>query len=273
MSDESANSAERAGSGSASEPDPESGSDPPVLRRIPSPLLAVLAALSLAVVGYGGGNLIGLVVSRGISALGVDFGIIPGTVLSVVLLQGVAFFGLSVAYLRARGLDPVEYVGVRVPDLEGWMYAAAGYVLAFVAAFVMIFLVVFLFELTPAQNRAAELGGEDPRVFLVLIVLAFVLIGPGEELLFRGVIQSRLRETFSAPVAVALATAIFAAVHAPGLIGPITGRLLTITMLFFPGLVFGITYELTDNIVVPSLIHGAYNATLFSLAYLSVAFG
>jgi membrane protease YdiL (CAAX protease family) len=44
-------------------------------------------------------------------------------------------------------------------------------------------------------------------------------------------------------------------------------------MLFVPGLVLGVTYEATDNLVVPSLIHGAYNATLFTLAYLSVTFG
>lgn len=245
----------------------------PVVRRVPAPVLAILAALSLAGAGLGGGSLVGLAVSEGLSALGVELSVIPTTVLSTVLLQGVAFGGLSLLYLRYRDVSPREYLGVRVPDLEGWMYAAAGYVLAFVAAFSLIFVVVFLLDLSPAQNHAAELGQADPRVFLVLVVLAFVLIGPGEELLFRGVIQNRLRETFSAPVAVVLATAIFAGVHWSSLAGPVSGRALTVTMLFVPGLVFGVTYELTDNLVVPSLIHGAYNATLFTLAYLSLAFG
>ncbi|WP_156708245.1 CPBP family intramembrane glutamic endopeptidase [Natronomonas sp. CBA1123] len=112
-----------------------------------------------------------------------------------------------------------------------------------------------------------------PRIFLVLIVLAFVLIGPGEELLFRGIIQSRLRETFSAPVGLAVATAIFAAAHAGSLSGPTSGVALTITLLFFPGLVFAITYEMTDNVVVPAIIHGLYNATLFALAYVSTVAG
>ena len=35
---------------------------------------------------------------------------------------------------------------------------------------------------------------------------------------------------------------------------------------------FGTLYELTDNIVVPALIHGAYNATLFSLLYVTLRF-
>jgi membrane protease YdiL (CAAX protease family) len=34
--------------------------------------------------------------------------------------------------------------------------------------------------------------------------------------------------------------------------------------------VLGVVYEYTDNIVVPALTHGAYNATLFTLAYVSL---
>lgn len=245
---------------------------PAVRRRVPSPFIAILVATALAIGGLGFGSLLSLLVSEAFAALDVQLDVIAATVISTVLLQGVAFFGLSVLYLRYRGISPVEYVGVRVPDLEGWMYAASGYVLAFVAAFTIIFVVVVLLDLTPAQNRAAALGEQDPRVFLALIVLAFLLIGPGEEVLYRGVIQSRLRETFSAPVAIALATALFAAVHAPALAGALSGRALTITMLFFPGLVFGITYEMTNNVVVPAIIHAAYNATLFSIAYLSLVF-
>jgi len=44
-------------------------------------------------------------------------------------------------------------------------------------------------------------------------------------------------------------------------------------VLFVPALVFGVTYELTDNLVVPSVIHGAYNATLFSIVYIGLRYG
>jgi membrane protease YdiL (CAAX protease family) len=37
--------------------------------------------------------------------------------------------------------------------------------------------------------------------------------------------------------------------------------------------VFGAVYEFTENLVVPALVHGAYNATLFSLLYVAVRFG
>jgi membrane protease YdiL (CAAX protease family) len=253
------------------DPSSESGDVP--LPGLPDFVAAFLAAVLLAVAGLFGGSLLGLAAREALSSFGVELSVIPRTVLSTVLLQGVAFGGLSALYLSYRDLSAREYLGLRTPDLEGWMYVVAGYVLAFVAAISVAYVVVFLLDLSPAQNRAAELGREDPRVFLVLAVLAFVLIGPGEELLFRGVVQNRLREAFSAPVAILLATAIFAAVHWSSLAGPVSGRVLTITMLFVPGIVLGVVYEATDNLVVPSLIHGAYNATLFMLAYLSMTFG
>ena len=61
--------------------------------------------------------------------------------------------------------------------------------------------------------------------------------------------------------------------HAPGLAGPTSGVALTVTLLFFPALVFAVVYERTDNVVVPAVAHGLYNATLFGLAYVSAAAG
>jgi membrane protease YdiL (CAAX protease family) len=116
----------------------------------------------------------------------------------------------------------------------------------------------------------AEFASADPTVLLWLIPGSFLLIGPGEELLFRGIVQGRLRETFDRVSGVVLASALFAAVHFAALTGGTGGRLVTITVLFFPALVFGSVYELTDNLVVPALVHGAYNATLFALAYLAI---
>lgn len=191
--------------------------------------------------------------------------------LSTILLQGVAFGGVSLAYLRTRGLG-LSYVGIRRPDLRDLLAVASGYVLALVGALTLVIIVV-LVGLSPARNRAAELGAENPEVFLLLVPVSFLLIGPGEELLFRGIIQRSLREQFNAPAAIVLATFVFAAAHVTSLSGPFRGRALTVLLLFFPGLVLGFTYEYTDNLVVPSLIHGAYNATLFILAYISLRFG
>jgi membrane protease YdiL (CAAX protease family) len=39
------------------------------------------------------------------------------------------------------------------------------------------------------------------------------------------------------------------------------------------GCILGFVYEQTDNLVVPALIHGVYNAILFSLLYVQVSGG
>lgn len=192
-------------------------------------------------------------------------------VLSAVLVQGIAFGAVSVLYLRIRGLG-LTFVGLGVPDFRELLVVVSGYVLALTGAIAMVAVVV-LAGLQPAQNRVAELGAVNPEVFLLLAVLSMLLIGPGEELLFRGIVQGTLRGVFSGPVAVLLATAIFALAHTTSLAGPLSGRALTVGLLFVPGLVLGAAYEYTDNIAVPALIHGGYNATLFVLAYASLAFG
>jgi hypothetical protein len=40
-----------------------------------------------------------------------------------------------------------------------------------------------------------------------------------------------------------------------------------LSALFALSLVLGATYEYTDNLVVPSLVHGAYDAIIFTLIY------
>ncbi|MFB9808419.1 lysostaphin resistance A-like protein [Haladaptatus pallidirubidus] len=128
--------------------------------------------------------------------------------------------------------------------------------------------VLTTFGIQSAQNEIATLGEQDPRVFLLLIPLSFLLIGPGEELLYRGVVQERLRESFGRWPAIALASLIFAFVHVFSLQGQDTGIIVYLGILFVLSPILGAAYEYTRNLVVPALIHGAFNALQFGLAYL-----
>nr|WP_275690771.1 CPBP family intramembrane glutamic endopeptidase [Halorubellus sp. JP-L1] len=106
----------------------------------------------------------------------------------------------------------------------------------------------------------------------MLIPVAIFVIGPCEELLFRGVVQRRLREVASAPVAIVAASALFAAAHVVALIGNLAAMAVTISILFFPALVFGVLYEYTKNVTVTALVHGLYDAVLFGLLYVALTF-
>ena len=238
-------------------------------------------------------GLAGLGVGIGLALLGVVVLVAAGVeptplvllVVSLVLVQGVAFGGVALGYvglrdrvaaaLGARGADTPHdfgWLGVRLPGLRD--VAAVG--LGFVAALTLGVgggVLVSVLGLEAGTNQAAEVASRDPSVILLLVPASVLLIGPGEELLFRGIVQGRLRETFSAPVAVVAASVVFAAVHFVALSGSPEARLVTIGILVGPALVFGTAYELTDNLVVPSLIHGCYNATLFTLLYATLRFG
>ena len=230
-------------------------------------LAVVLAGLGL---GIGSGLVRGAAFVLG--ELGVGLTPARAILLSTILLQGVAFGGVSLAYLRVRRLSVREWVGVRVPDLRGWLVAVSGWIIAFLGAMTMVLVVVFT-GLDPAANQTSELGQADPLVFALLVPISFLLIGPGEELLFRGVIQNAMVESLGRWPGILLATLLFAAAHVFSLTGPLTGRATTIGLLFVPGLVLAVSYDYSENIVVPSLIHGAYNATLFALAFFSSVFG
>lgn len=231
---------------------------------------AVGVALGVGLGALGVGLVLVLAVVLGARAAGLSPSPVVLLVVSLVLLQGLTFGGVALAYLRVRG-RPVGSVGLRVPTGRDLAVAVGGYALALGVALGGA-LAVSLAEVEPARNAAAEVAVQRPAVLLLLVPASFLLIGPGEELLFRGVVQGRLRETLSAPTAVGLASAVFAGVHLLALTGSPGARLITVAVLFGPALVFGTAYELTGNLVVPALIHGAYNATLFTLLYASLRF-
>jgi hypothetical protein len=236
-----------------------------------SRLRALGVALAVGLIGLVAAFLLGAIVILPLVFLGVELGALTVVVISLITGQGIAFGGVALLYLRLRGLG-FAYIGARIPSLRDVIAAVGGYLLAFVGLFIGTALVA-LTQVETAQNQVAQLAFENPEVLLLLIPASFLLIGPGEELLFRGIVQGRLREAFGPIAGVVLASAIFAAIHFTALTGGVGGRLATIGVLFFPSLVFGAAYEFTDNIAVPAFIHGAYNATLFTLLYVFLQAG
>ena len=255
----------------------------PVLRS----LVAIVAALGLG----SGGLLLGfllLLVVGGVLTAGIGLDLTPASfiVLSLLFVQGVGCAGVALAYIhfrpaiapRVRRLlgttgGPHQFTfGASVPGLRDLLVVGVGYVVALGLA-VTGSIVVSALRVDTGQNAAAEIGSQNPSVLLLLIPASILAIGPGEELLFRGVVQGRLREAFGPKVAIVLASVVFAGLHWFALSGgSLTGNLVVLAILLGPAFVFGISYEYTKNIVVPSLIHGIYNATLFTLLYIAIVY-
>jgi membrane protease YdiL (CAAX protease family) len=234
---------------------------------------SVLVAVALGLVGYLFAALLVAIAALALMQAGIDLQERPTLLLGVstVMGQGVAFGLFALAYLTYtdRGLG---FIRARVPSLRDLGLALAGTIVLFVGL-VAISVLFTALGVESASNAVEQYGEQDPRVFLLLIPLSFLFIGPGEELLYRGVVQGRLRESFGPWVAIGLASVIFAAVHVFSLQGAGTGILAYLLVLLVLSPVLGAAYEYTDNLVVPALIHGAFNAVQFYGAYLGATGG
>jgi membrane protease YdiL (CAAX protease family) len=217
------------------------------------------------------GSVIVTTVAALLGAFGVDVTARPSLrlVMSTILLQGVTFGGLSILYLRFRNLD-FEFVSLSIPDRRDVAVTIGG-VGTLLGLLIVSSRVISSLGLESAENQVVTVGQQNPTAFLILIPLSFLLVGPGEELLYRGLVQGTLRETLHPTRAIVLASALFASIHLFSLSGE--GKLVYVGIAFVLALVLGATYEYTDNLVVPALIHGAYNAIQFTSAYLTATGG
>lgn len=242
-------------------------------------LRTVGVAFGLGIAGILGLLLVAVIVGGGVFVVSTFTGREPSLLTSFVapfvISQLVAFVGVSLGYLRYRGLDREEmaaYLGVRRPSLVETAIAVfgAGAVLVTV---LIVSSVVLAFASEPAQNQGAQTALENPSIIPIMIVAMFLVVGPCEELLFRGVIQSRAREVLSAGPAILLAAAVFAPAHVVSLTGGATAVVTSISILFVPSLIFGAVYEYTENLAVVALMHGTYNSLLLTIAYVAVTYG
>lgn len=251
--------------------------------------VALVSALGLGA----GGLILGLILAN-VAALGLILGgldIEPTSVefliISLFFIQGVGCIGVSLAYVNVRptvgprirealGFDreatPFD-IGYDVPDLRDIGVIGAGYVTAMTGVFVGSLLITQL-QVETGQNQIGEIAMSNPGIVLYLIPVMLFVVGPSEELLFRGVVQGRLREVLSPVPAILITSVAFAGMHGFALVGGSTvGNLLVLTLLLVPALILGTAYEYTNNIVVPAVIHGVYNSTLVLFLYVAIAYG
>lgn len=120
--------------------------------------------------------------------------------------------------------------------------------------------------LTQAQGLTGDSVG--PAV-VVGLGLALVVGAVVEEFLFRGTIQGLLRSEFSAPAAIVGANVLFVPVHVLNNLGqPLVVAAVNLTIVALLGFVVGALYERHRNVVVPAVVHAAYNASVVGAALL-----
>lgn len=180
------------------------------------------------------------------------------TVLGIATVAGV-YLSMS-----SRGFG---YIDLSVPSTRDVGYLIGGF-FALVGAAVAIGYLMNLTGTETATHGTIEQAQDTPEILLLMIPASILVIGPFEELLYRNVIQKSLYEYFSRPGAVVAASIPFALVHFPAYSGgTLEQSILSLSVVLTLSLLLGAIYERTENLVVPALVHGGYNALIFYNQY------
>ena len=168
---------------------------------------------------------------------------------------------IYVIIFRARGkrlAKEIRLKGLNV--LSGGAMIAMGASAQFLVALLLTVLYAFypsLSEYSNSDTFEMIFQNSDPLFqFLHIAVMTPII----EEVLFRGLIHTRLRRTVSPALAVILSSLIFGVAH---------GNAEQFVYTCLVGALMGAAYEKYGSIIAPILIHAAFNGTSFVLQYLN----
>ena len=167
--------------------------------------------------------------------------------MEISLLSNLLTLASAAAFFLVRRKNVLREVGVRPASPRVVLWGA-------LTAFCLYFFVMLALNLLPEEwlegyNQASEALGDTG----VMAFLAVAIVGPvTEEVIFRGLIFSRLRRAMRPWLAVVLASAVFALRH---------GQVVWICYTFVVGLVFTAVAAGAGSIVPSVVMHIVFNAT------------
>ena len=226
---------------------------------------AILTGLMLVV----GGLCVGVVITSFAVSLLPLIGVqatITATTLVGTICQGIGFGLTVVFFVLVRDYD--DLIGLRWPTWRDLAWVIGGFIALFIAS-AGAGIVFSQLGIEIAQHQIQQIGAKHPELLLYMVLLSFLVIGPGEELLFRGAIQGTLRRVYAPIPGILVASALFSVPHIISVAA--NGAFAYLIVVFILGIILGTIYEWTDNLVVPALVHGAYNAITFISIYTMVA--
>lgn len=173
----------------------------------------------------------------------------------------IIILGITLLFARYRGASLKE-LGLRKVTFKVLAVVSVVALLLFLLAVGISVGEEIVFGSDPMTEFAAELlMPRDSFQLVVVVVLSLVLVGPCEELAFRGFVQKGFENSFGKVRGLLVASVLFGFLH--GL-----NTLYAIVPVFVVGLVFGYVWQRTGgNTTVSALMHGVYDAIAIAMAY------
>ena len=130
------------------------------------------------------------------------------------------------------------------------------------------------------SNVEYIITGMDILILILMILVMIFIVGPCEEMLFRGFMMKGLTRTLGDTWGLILTAFIFAIIHLVGLLiyilNPIVFLILFIYMLapyFAISLMLGLMYRWRgENLIAVTVTHGVYNSITILIAFLFMVF-
>jgi membrane protease YdiL (CAAX protease family) len=168
------------------------------------------------------------------------------------------------------GYGMLRLEGIRARDIGfSWPHARSGTVW-FVAIIIALNVLLLLVAVVTGGQLSWSYTDLTPVLIIVYALINWVFVGIAEELVARAYMQNKLiallgggQRRFSKGLAIVVAAVLFALWHVPQRL--LVAELdvsqipLNLLLLLVAGLVFGVLYESTRNVVFVGLLHGAYN--------------
>ena len=218
-----------------------------------------LACYLVLVVGILMGSLIVELILLG---MGTDYIDLPFPIALISLpVNETIVLGVTILFARHKGAS-LKQLGLKKASLRILTIVSVGAVLLLLMGVAISIGEDMVFGRDPTEELVEKLVmPRDSLQLIAMIALSLVLVGPCEELAFRGFVQKGFENSFGKMTGLLIASVLFGLLH--GL-----NTLYAIVPAFAAGLVLGYVWQQTGgNTTASALMHGINNSIAIAIAY------
>ena len=198
-----------------------------------------------------------------IFGLGIDYEQLgfPSSLLSLPITEGI-ILGITLLFARQKGAT-LRDLGLKKPSLKIVLtVTVAAVLLIFLAVSISVVEDVILGPDPMAEELLQALLPKDALQLVLLVGISILLVGPAEELAFRGFIQRGLENSYGKTAGLIVASVLFGLLHGFNSLRSI----IPVTVL---SLFLGYIWQKTNyNTTATAWMHGLYDALTITIAYL-----